>query len=169
VNGVGVARRPVHNFGGPWQRGRPIGYLFHYTAGCGTDISGVLDNRGISVHFSVDLEGRIYQYVPVSNVAFHAFEAPLLYWGVEHSALPGRCDLKDEQLMVSARLTAGLIELTARRWGFDIPPRKTGGPQLVPGFKDHADGTTDTWNDNAHVDGYIGGRGTDTCPRSGTC
>jgi hypothetical protein len=152
VCGIDVTRRPVRHFGGPWPNGHPIGYLFHYTAGCGSDISDVLDDRGISVHFSVDREGRVYEYVPVTNVAFHAFEASFLYWGVEHNARPGTCDLTDRQLASSARLTAGLVELTERRWGFDIPLRKTEGPELVPGFKDHADGTTSTWNDNGHTD-----------------
>lgn len=133
-------------------RGHPIGYLFHFTAGCGSDLTNVLNQRGISVHFSVDQKGTIYEYVPVDNVAFHAFEASFVYWGVEHNALRGRCDLTDEQLMVSARLTAALVELTRRRWGFDIPLRKTQGPDLVPGFKDHTDGTRSTWNDNGHTD-----------------
>ena len=152
VNGVDIKRRPVPHLGAGWPRGHPIGYLFHYTAGCGSDISNVLNKRGISVHFSVDREGTIYEYVPISNVAFHAFEASFVYWGVEHNARPGTCDLTDEQLEVSARLTAGLVELTADRWGFEIPLRKTRGPSLVPGFKDHADGTTSTWNDNGHTD-----------------
>lgn len=152
VNGIDVARRPVRNFGGAWPGGYPIGYVFHYTAGCGSDISDVLDARGISVHFSVDRDANVFEYVPVSNVAFHAFEASYVYWGVEHNTLRGRCDLTGEQLSASARLTAGLIELTGRRWGFEIPLRKTEGPDLVPGFKDHADGTTSTWNDNGHTD-----------------
>jgi hypothetical protein len=152
VNGVDVIRRPVSHFGGPWPQGHPIGYLFHYTAGCGSDLSGVLDDRGISVHFSIDLDGKVYEYVPVTNVAFHAFEASFVYWGVEHTARRGTCDLTDEQLQVSARLTAGLVELTSRRLAFDIPLRKTQGPELVPGFKDHSDGTTSTWNDNGHTD-----------------
>lgn len=156
VNGVDVARRPVRHFGGSWPRGHPIGYLFHYTAGCGSDISDVLDARGISAHFSVDRDGRVFEYVPIFNVAFHAFEASFVYWGVEHNADRGSCELTDEQLMVSARLTAGLVELTRARWGFEIPLRKTAGPQLVPGFKDHADGTTSTWNDNAHTDRLYG-------------
>lgn len=156
VNGIDVTRRPVANFGAHWPGRHPIGYLFHYTAGCGSDISGVLDERGISVHFSVDREGKIYEYVPVSNVAFHAFEASFVYWGVEHNAKPGRCDLTEVQLMASARLTAGLVELTRRRWSFDIPLRKTEGPDLVPGFKDHADGTRSTWNDNGHTDRLYG-------------
>jgi hypothetical protein len=153
VNGVDVIPRPVHHFGGPWPQDHPIGYLFHYTDGCGSDLSGVLDDRGISVHFSIDLDGKVYEYVPVTNVAFHAFEASFVYWGVEHTARRGTCDLTDEQLQASARLTAGLVELTSRRWAFDIPLRKTEGPELVPGFKDHADGTTSTWNDNGHTDG----------------
>ena len=152
VNGLHVTWRPVSGFGSPWPRGHPIGYLFHYTAGCGSDISGVLEERGISVHFSVDRDGTIYEYVPITNIAFHALEASLVYWGVEHSALPGTCDLTEEQLMASARLTAGLVELTSRRWGFTIPLRKTEGPALIPGFKDHADGTVSTWNDNGHTD-----------------
>lgn len=152
VNGIDVARRPVRNFGGSWPSGHPIGYLFHYTAGCGSDISNVLDARGISVHFSVDRDGRVYEYVPVFNVAFHAFEVSFVYWGVEHNASRGHCDLTDEQLSVSTRPTAGLVELTNRRWGFEIPLRKTEGSDLVPGFKDHADGTSSTWNDNGHTD-----------------
>lgn len=156
VNGMDVARRPVSHHGTHWPQGHPLGYLFHYTAGCGSDISGVLESRGISVHFSIDRGGKLYQYVPISNVAFHAFEASFVYWGVEHNALPGTCDLTDEQLMASARLSAGLIELTRRRWGFSIPLRKTDGPDLVPGFKDHADGTTSTWNDNGHTDHLYG-------------
>lgn len=152
VNGVEVTSRPVKNFGGAWPLGHPIGYVFHYTAGCGSDISKVLNERGISVHFSVDRSGKVFEYVPISNVAFHAFEASFVYWGVEHSARPGTCDLTDEQLAVSARLSAGLVELTQRRWGYEIPLRKTDGPDLVPGFKDHADGTVSTWNDNGHTD-----------------
>jgi len=152
VNGIDVVRRPVKHFGGAWPQGHPIGYLFHYTAGCGSDLTHVLNERGISVHFSIDREGKIYEYVPIFNVAFHAFEASFVYWGVEHNADRGRCDLTDEQLIVSARLTAGLVELTERRWGFQIPLEKTQGPGLVPGFKDHTDGTTSTWNDNGHVD-----------------
>lgn len=152
VNGIDVHRRPVHHFGGQWPQEHPIGYVFHYTAGCGSDLSDVLNTRGISVHFSVDRDGKVYEYVPVSNIAFHAFEASRVYWGVEHNALPGTCDLTDEQLAVSASLTAGLVELTEHRWGFEIPLRKTNGPDLIAGFKDHADGTLSTWNDNGHTD-----------------
>jgi hypothetical protein len=44
-----------------------------------------------------------------------------------------------------------LVELTARR-KLDIPLRKRNGPDLVPGFKDHRDGTVSTCNDNGHTD-----------------
>lgn len=71
----------MEHFGGPWPEGHPIGYVFHYTAGCGSDISDVLDARGISVHFSVDRSGKVFEYVPIWNVALHAFEASFVYWG----------------------------------------------------------------------------------------
>ena len=38
VNGVDVERRPVLHLGSHWPSGHPIGYLFHYTAGCGSDL-----------------------------------------------------------------------------------------------------------------------------------
>ncbi len=143
---------PTSLRGGRWPKGHPIGIVFHYTAGCGSDLSAVFQNRRVSAHFSVDREGNIRQYVPLDEVAYHADRANGYYYGVEHTALPGTCDLTDEQLEASAMLAAALVHYVTRRWGFNIPLRKIEGPDLRAGFHDHADGDGVTWNLNRHVD-----------------
>jgi len=157
VNGIRVIKvdDPDIKHGGPWPNGNPIGYLFHYTAGPGTNLTGVFEDRGCSANFSVDLDGRIYQYVPLSNYSYHAYEASRVYWGVEHSGLPNKWDFTEVELDHSARLTAAIVQYTKDRWGFDIPLVKTKGVELVPGFKDHRDGTASTWNPNVHGDGLF--------------
>lgn len=154
VNGHAVRKR---NYGlrhaSGWPRGNPKGILFHYTAGCGSDIGPVLSSRNISVHFNVDREGVIWQYVSTKDAAYHAYDASYVYFGVEHTALKGVCNLTDKQLKASAKLFAALVEWTKRAYGVSIPLVHQPGPALVPGFKDHKDGTSDTWNPNVHVDG----------------
>lgn len=152
VNGLPVIKRPVRNGGGGWAAGRPHGYVFHYTVGCGSDISATLNARGISVHFGVDREGVIYQYWSANRQAYHADNANGHYYGVEHSAFPGTCELTDRQLEASAKLTAALVEYTKRRRGITIPLRKIDGPDLVAGFHDHRDGKAPLWNLNGHTD-----------------
>lgn len=156
VAGREVARRPVPYHGGPWPRGWPVGIVWHYTAGCGSDLSATFTARRISAHFSVDREGKVYQYVPLTRVAWHADHANDLYVGIEHTAYPGHCELTDEQLHVSAELAAGICSYIERRYGFRVPLRKIDGPDLVPGFHDHADGDGRTWNLNRHTDRLYG-------------
>jgi hypothetical protein len=154
VNGHKVVKKDYGlRYGGAWGNGRPDGVLFHYTAGCGSDIGGTLKSRGISVHFNISREGTIYQYVPLGNVAYHAYDASYHYWGVEHTAFKGSCDLTDTQLEASAALFAGLIEYAKEKKGLTIPLRHEPGPAFTKGFKDHKDGTKTTWNPNVHVDG----------------
>lgn len=152
VNGREVIRRPVRAKGGTWKHGHPVGVVWHYTAGCGSDLSAVFEARRVSAHFSVDREGRIYQYVPVDEVAWHADRANSLYIGIEHTAYPGKCDLTDEELRASADLVAAVVEYVDRKWDYRIPLRKINGPDLVPGFHDHADGDGVSWNLNRHTD-----------------
>lgn len=152
VNGLPVIRRPVTAKGGTWAKGHPVGIVFHYTAGCGSDLSSVFQERRVSAHFSVDRDGNIYQYVPVAEVAWHADRANGFYVGIEHSALPGTCDLTDRQLEASAALSAAICEYIERRWGFRVPLKKVAGADLVPGFHDHADGDGRSWNLNRHTD-----------------
>lgn len=152
VAGRPVIRRPVAYHGGSWPRGWPIGFVWHYTAGCGSDLAPVFEARRISAHLSVDREGNVFQYVPLTRVAWHADNANGLYIGIEHTAYPRRCDLTDTQLEVSAELVAGVCAWVERRWGFTIPLRKIDGPALIAGFHDHADGDGQLWNLNRHVD-----------------
>ncbi len=156
VAGRQVTRVPVRTHGGRWPRGHPIGVVFHYTAGCSGSIGPVLEARGVSAHFCVGREGAIEQYVPLTRVAWHADRANGLYLGIEHTALPGSCDLTDRQLEASAALVGGLVSYVERRWGFSVPLRKVPGPDLVAGFHDHADGDGSTWNLARHTDRLYG-------------
>lgn len=155
VNGIPVKKVPAKYRGGRWPNGNPIGILWHYTAGCNASIVGTLNLRKVSAHFNVSREGTIEQYVKLTRYAYHAYGASRVYWGIEHAILPGTCAPTTRQLVASARLAAGLVEYTERKWNFRIPLRKTDGPDLVPGFKDHKDGTKETWNPNVHVDGLV--------------
>lgn len=152
VDGRAVTRKPVAARGGTWPEARPIGIIFHYTAGCGSDLSGVFTDRGVSAHFSVDRDGKIYQYVPLGKIAWHADNANSYYVGLEHTALPGRCDLTEPQLQASAALSAAIVQWAWQRRGVEIPLRKIQGPDLVPGFHDHADGDGTVWNISGHTD-----------------
>jgi hypothetical protein len=75
--------------------------------------------------------------------------------GIEHSALPGSCELTDAQLGASARLSAAIVEHVKKRYAFDIPLRKLAVPvtmvNVAPGFFDHRDGDS-SWNENGHTD-----------------
>jgi hypothetical protein len=158
VNGVRVIQRDVGLGHTTYTVGYPRGVLWHYTAGCGSDISGVLKARGISVTFSVDRDGVIYEYLPLDTAGWHGFEASHYYVGIEHTALPGTCELTDVQLESSAKLSAAIIERTQQAHSFTIPARYTGNgpgsvgiPDFKPGFIDHRDGKSD-WNQNGHTD-----------------
>lgn len=152
INGHRVRQRSVSSYGSRWTEGRPCGIVFHYAAGCLSDLSGVFTQRRVSAHFSVALDGTIYQYVPLDAMAWHADRANQYYVGIEHSALPGRCDLTDQQLRASAMLAAAIIQWAKRNRGVEIPLRKIPGPDLVAGFHDHSDGDGRLWNFNRHVD-----------------
>ncbi len=155
VSGIRVIKRDVGLATTYYNNRRPIGILFHFTAGCGSDISGVLKSRGISVTFSVDREGTVYEYIPVAAAGWHAFSASHAYLGIEHTALPGTCDLTDVQLEASAKLSAAVVEWNEEHNGFLIPVRKLDPPvtatPFFPGFLDHRDGD-DSWNQNGHTD-----------------
>jgi hypothetical protein len=157
VNGVRVIHHDVGLGSTTYTAGYPRGILFHYTAGCGSDISGVLKARGISVTFSVDRDGNVYEYLPLDTAGWHGYEASHYFVGIEHTALPGSCELTDVQLEASAKLSAAIIERTQQAHGFTIPlnyygkPESIGIPDFKPGFIDHRDGKSD-WNQNGHTD-----------------
>ena len=155
VNGVDVTKRDVGLSTTTYTYGNPRAVIFHYTAGCGSDISAVLKSRGISVTFSVDRDGKIYQYIPFGHAGWHAFSMSHYAIGVEHTALPGSCELTDVQLEASAKLMAAIVGYTKKHYGFSIPLKKLPAPvtltNVQPGFFDHRDGDG-SWNENGHTD-----------------
>ena len=157
VNGVPVTKRAHPNRTRGW--GTKLcgeGIVFHYTVGCQPDIYTTLSTRGISCHFNVGLNGEIFQYVSLKDRAWHADNANDHYYGIEHAAFPGRCELTDKQLEVSAKLSAAIVEWAWRKYEYTIPLVHARGPALVPGFKDHRDGDGVLWNFNRHTDHLYG-------------
>ena len=153
VNGIPVVKRPLPstNYYSGWPN-PPHGIMLHYTAGCQPDIFTTLSSRGISAHFNVDREGHIFQYVSLLNRAAHAYDANHTHFGIEHSALPGTCNLTQVQRDNSAKLSAGIREWCAPR-GFKIATIHIPGCDLTKsGFKEHKDGIHCYWNPNGHVD-----------------
>lgn len=155
VNGIPVIKRDVGLGSTTYTAGYPKAVIFHYTAGCGSDISSVLKSRGISVTFSVDREGKVYEYLPLDVAGWHAFGMSHYAIGVEHTALPGSCDLTDVQLEASAKLMNAIRDYVKTKHGFTIPLKKLPAPvtltNVQPGFFDHRDGASD-WNENGHTD-----------------
>ncbi len=154
LHGAEVRRRDIGIPTTYWTNHQhPVGILFHYTAGCNGDLSGTYRANGFGgAQFSIDRDGTVYEYAPVDAATWHAYGASHYYLGIEHTALPGSCELTDAQLVRSAQLSAAIVDRVAKRFGFVVPLHKIAGPALVPGFHDHRDGTLDTWNPNGHTD-----------------
>lgn len=154
VNGSPVTKSPLGLSETSFVEGYPTGILFHYTVGCNDDIAPTLRSKNFGATFNVGRSGGIFQYRPLLKPSWHAYDASRHYVGIEHTSLgPGSgCELTDKQLEASTRLSAAIVEWVYKRYGYTIPLVKTTGPALIPGFKDHADGTKDTWNPNVHVD-----------------
>jgi hypothetical protein len=138
-----------------YVEGAPHGVMWHYTAGCGTNLQGVIESRGYNIcTFSIDRDGVIYEYLPVDYAAWHAYAASYRYIGVEHSGLPGSCDLTRPQYAASVALFAALVVWHQEHYGRVIPVTHIGGCDLeAPGFKEHADGVGCDWNPKTHTDG----------------
>lgn len=155
VNGVPVVKKPVDYSTTTYRAGHPIGILWHFTAGCSDDISGTLASKGFGAAFNVGRNGVVYQYAPVGTATWHAFDASRYYVGIEHTAYPQRCDLTEDQLIASSKLSAAIVEWVESRHGFVIPRTKLSAPistaDFAPGFLDHRDGDR-TWNRNVHTD-----------------
>lgn len=163
VYGLGVLKRDLDrpDMGAfNYPSGRPFGIAQHYTAGCGTDLSGVANARGYVIcTFSIDRAGAIYQYVPLFRGAWHAQDLSENYVGIEHSALPGNCALTDVQRASSIKLNAAVVVAVKDLKGIDIPLRHIEGCVInAPGFKEHADGAIPTicdWDDKVHTDNPV--------------
>lgn len=157
VNGSPVTKSPLSLPTTSFVEGHPTGILWHYTVGCNEDIAPTLRAKQFGATFNVGRSGVIYQYRPLLKPSWHAYDASRHYVGIEHTSKgPGStCELTDVQLEASARLSAAIIEWVWRKFDFEIPLTKTSGPNLIPGFKNHADGTRETWNPNVHVDGLF--------------
>jgi hypothetical protein len=163
VDGVRVFRRDCDEPGMDafdYAKGYPVGIAQHYTAGCGTDLTGTMYARGyVLCTFSIDGAGNIYQYTPLLRGAWHAQDLSRYYTGVEYSALPGTCNLTDAQYSRGVGLNAAIVQAVADLKGFLIPLRHVGGCDITtPGLKEHADGAMPqrcSWNDKVHCDNPI--------------
>lgn len=159
VNGFSVTKHAGGLPSTTYTKGHAQAILFHYTAGCGSDIHDVLKARGISVTFCVARDGTIFQYLRFGTAGWHAFGMSHFAVGIEHSALPGTCEITDQQLAASRALSAAIVELSKRKYGQDIPLRKLEAPvtmfNVQPGFFDHRDGDS-SWNENGHTDHLVG-------------
>lgn len=149
---------PIQYYSSGWSAGPPRGIMFHYTAGCGspTTVKTTLIERHVSAHFCISRTPATeptHQYVDIKNRAWHAGEANNYYFGLEHAALPNTCNLTDAQLKESARISAELIKQAKIIWGVSIPVVRAPGCAFSPGFKEHKDGISCSWNPNNHTDG----------------
>lgn len=75
-------------------------FVLHYDAvGLSSTCASALNNRGLSVHFMVDLDGTIYQALDVVDTAWHARQANARSVGVEIAHIgaypPGPSPLDD--------------------------------------------------------------------------
>lgn len=143
-----------------YPKGYPIGVVEHYTAGCGSDLSGIANSRGYVIcTFSIDEAAKIYQYTPLFRGAWHAQDASEEYVGIEHSALPGSCALNQKQRAASIALNAAIVLATKNLKGFQIPYVHVGSCNISKaGFKEHADGAMPNrcgWNDKVHTDNPV--------------
>jgi hypothetical protein len=136
----------------------PNGLLWHYTASCNDDTSGGIKARGYLTHaLAVGRDGTVRQYAPLLEAASHAFDAARYKVGVEHTALPGSCDLTDVQLQASAELFAAVIMEIKVRVGVTVPlVHVTGCDYKSPGLKEHKDGVGCDWDPNTHTDALYG-------------
>src|SRR5215471_633499 len=105
-------------------------------------MSGNIESRGYVIcNFSIGLTGNIYQYTPLSRGSWHAQDPSEYYVGIEHTGLPGSCNLTDEQRAASIDLNAAIVQAVSDLWGFLIPLRHVAGCNYTTaGFKEHIDG-----------------------------
>lgn len=121
-----------------------VGIVEHQTAGhIANDIvilSGVPNAAGdrVDVHFEVAKAGEVYQFLPLSSEAYHAFHTANHYTvGVEHEMMPGE-SWTPEQFAATTKLQAWIIKQYP-----NIPLRHvnpvSANLQGWHGFTDHKD------------------------------
>lgn len=148
-----------------WDRGHPLGVMFHFQAGCGESLAGLYRGQGyVEAHASVSQEAEIRQYLPLRLAGWHAREASRRYIGLEHAVNPGSCEFTDDMLEASARFFAASVAFVKDRFDVTIPVNKVPWPEHAcdidqMGFREHHDGVNASgvggcfWNDGVHVDG----------------
>jgi hypothetical protein len=155
VNGNKVIKEPANMPHTDWLSpgGKPYGVVFHYTVGCNDDIKGTLESTSFGgATFCVGRDGTIRQYAPVSVATFHCYHESHFYFGIEHTAYPGQCELNDKQLTASAALSAALVEYMGKQ-GVKVPLTHWGNSRsndYKAGFHDHSDFDGD--GSNTHTD-----------------
>lgn len=155
IGGRPVVRRDMRYLGATtYRRGFPEGVLWHYTAGCNADISGSMVARGYPTACgSVGRGGELIQYLPLEVAGYHAYDASRVYFGLEHTALPGVCELTDVELKASADYSAAIVAAVEERHHFTIPLDHIPGCVITaPGFKEHKDGVGCAWDPKTHTD-----------------
>jgi hypothetical protein len=147
-----------------WDKGHPLGVMFHYQAGCGESLAGMYQEQGyVEAHANVSQEAEIRQYLPLKHAGWHSREASRRYIGLENAVLPGTCDFTDEMLEAGARFFAASVAYVKERYGVTIPVEKVAWPEHAcdldqMGFREHHDGINASgiggcfWNDGVHVD-----------------
>ncbi len=143
-----------------WAAKGPHAIVFHYQAGCGSDLyQGQIDRGFPFIAFNVDQGGVIRQYMDARIAPWHCFDVSRYALGIEHAAFPGQgCELNDVQLTASAALSAALVEWTKDTYGIDIPVAKFGTVTVanlvtLKGFIDHVDITPgSSLNPTGHTD-----------------
>jgi hypothetical protein len=148
-----------------WDKGHPLGVMFHYQAGCGDSLAGLYRGQGYAeAHASVSQAAEIRQYLPLRIAGWHAREASKRYIGLEHAVKPGSCEITDDMLEASARFFAASVAFVKDRFDVTIPVVKVPWPEFAcdidqMGFREHHDGINASgfggcfWNDLVHVDG----------------
>ena len=143
-----------------YRKGFPTGVLEHGTWGCGSDLSALMVSRGyVFCNFSIDRNGRIYQYVPLFRGTWHAHEAGEDLTGIEHTVFPETCGLTRVQRVASVTLNAAIVLAVKDLAKFDINlEHGAGDDPKTASFLEHIDGAIpdrEEWDPNVHCDNPI--------------
>jgi len=115
VDGIEITKMELpkssYNFGtdGLWQQ-PIIGIIHHATGGCGSlnDLNNILINKQVSVHFGIDRDGGVAQYMSLERTARHAEEGDANWFALEHIAST-KCNHTHKQLAMSVKVASALI------------------------------------------------------------
>jgi hypothetical protein len=157
LQGAGVKREPLpaaNAANGSWHFGYPIGFLNHFTDGCG-DPFATLKSRGVSVHGCVLQDGSLVQYFPFTVCTAHAYDQAVYTLAFESAAAPGvGCEYTVPMLERMAQVNAVALDWIRDVYNVDIPTVRSPGWHYEPGIKCHTDGLEPgcPWDPKDHWD-----------------